>query len=98
MSKSDYWNEKEHEKYERMKAEVQLENLNFEKAKKLSKIIDRVIKIITIPAIIIGVATFILSFLYVILYWKSINDQLNPNVTGSIENIYDEKSKIVSYL
>ena len=77
MSKSDYWNEKEHEKYERMKVKVELDDFDFEKAKKLSKITNRIIKAITIPAIVIGLATFIIVFLGTILYWRSMYRQMN---------------------
>lgn len=96
MSKSDYWDEREHEKYERMKVEVQLEDFDFEKAKKVSKITNRIIKIITIPAIVIGIATFILIFAIVILFWKGLNERLSPDIIGNLEEMYNEKFKIVS--
>lgn len=97
MNKSDYWNEKEHEKYERMKVGIELDDFDFEKAKKLSKITNRIIKAITIPAIVIGIATFIIVFLGTILYWRSMYRQMNPDIVGNLESIYNEKFKIVSY-
>lgn len=96
MSKSDYWNEKEHEKYERMKVVIDLDDFDFENAKKISKITNRIIKAITIPAIIIGVATFIIIFLGTILYWRGIHRQLDPDIIGNLESIYNEKFTIIS--
>ncbi len=77
MNKNDYWNEKAFEKYQKMKVGMEYENLDFERVKKFSKITNRIIKAITIPAIIIGVLTIVIAFSIVILYWKGINEQLN---------------------
>lgn len=38
MSKSDYWNEKENEKYLKMKAGIEGQELDFKSVKKVSEI------------------------------------------------------------
>ncbi|MGN1327957.1 MAG: hypothetical protein ACI4VQ_07835 [Clostridia bacterium] len=97
MSKSDYWDEKENEKYQKMKVEVELENIDFERMKKISKITNKIIKAICIPAAIIGIITFILTFLGVIWYWKGLNEAYDPDVVKNLSNLYDEKFKVISY-
>lgn len=97
MSKNDYWNEKENEKYLKMKAALELENIDFEKMKKISKITNRIIKAICIPAVVVGIVTFILTFIGVVWYWKGLNEIYDPDVMKNLSNLYGEKFEIISH-
>ena len=97
MSKNDYWNEKENEKYLKMKAALELENIDFEKMKKFSEITNKIIKAICVPAIIIGIITFIITFLFVIWYWKGLRESYDPDVMKNLSNLYGEKFEVISY-
>ena len=38
MDKNEYWNEKDNERYQKMKAEINFNELDFKGAKKLAKV------------------------------------------------------------
>lgn len=97
MSKSDYWNEKENEKYLKMKAALECENIDFEKMKKISKITNKIIKAICIPAVIIGILTFALTFIGVVWYWKGLNEMYDPDVIANLSDLYNEKFEVISH-
>jgi lipopolysaccharide/colanic/teichoic acid biosynthesis glycosyltransferase len=71
MSKNDYWNEKENEKYQKMKVGMEYEKLDFSKVKTISKISNILIKSFAILAAIIGVIAIIISILAIISIWKT---------------------------
>lgn len=97
MSKTDYWNERENEKYQKMKATLEYENIDFEEIKKFSQITNKIIKAICIPAAVIGVITFIVTFLGVIWYWKGLNEMYDPDVMENLSALYGEKFEIISH-
>lgn len=95
MSNNDYWNEKENEKYQKMKVEMEYNNLDFSKVKKFSGGLNKIVKCISIIAIIIGIASLVLVATFITLQWSSINKQLDPDLTEDIEAIYGEKFNIL---
>lgn len=96
MSRSDYWDERENEKYEKMKVEME-EDIDFEKMKKFSKITNKIIKAICIPAVIIGIVAFILTFIGVVWYWKGLNEMYDPDVIANLSDLYNEKFEVISH-
>lgn len=96
MSKNDYWSEKENEKYEKFKVALQNNELNLSEAKKISENTNKIIKIICIPAIIIGAITVIFAFTYLILLWGSLKARVNSNISKHMEDSYGEKIAIIS--
>ena len=96
MSKNDYWNEKENEKYERMKVGMDYNNLDFSHVKLFSDIVYKIVRGIAVIAAIIGILTLILIFFLATKPWKNIQDEINPDAMSYIENFYDEKFKVLS--
>ena len=96
MSKSDYWNEKENEKYLKMKAGIEGQELDFKSVKKVSEISNKVIKIIAVISIIIGIGALAFSFFYMTIQWSGIQQRVNPNMIENMEEMFNEKFKILS--
>lgn len=96
MDKNEFWNEKDNERYQKMKAEIDFDNLNFKGVKKFAKVTHKVTKMFAIIAAIIGIMTIALVFLYVINQWKYVGSRVNPDVIENLENTYKEKFKIIS--
>lgn len=96
MDKNEFWNEKDNERYQKMKAEIDFDNLNFKGVKKFAKVTHKVTKMFAIIAAIIGIMTIALVFLYVINQWKYVGGRVNPDVIENLENTYKEKFKIIS--
>lgn len=96
MDKNEFWNEKDNERYQKMKAEIDFDNLNFKGVKKFAKVTHKVTKMFAIIAAIIGIMTISLVFLYVINQWKYVGSRVNPDVIENLENTYKEKFKIIS--
>lgn len=74
MNNNDYWNERENEKYQKMKVGMEYNNLDFSKVKKFSGGLNKIVKCISIIAIIIGIASLILVAAFIILQWSSLNN------------------------
>lgn len=79
MSNNDYWNEKENEKYQKMKVGIEYNDLDFTKVKKFSGELNKIVKVASIIAIIIGILTIIFVIMFLIIQWKGINQLLNQN-------------------
>ncbi len=72
MSKNDYWNEKDYEKYQKMKVGMEYNNLDFSNVKKFSHITGKVVKIIAILSAVIGILALIFIFTALINFWRNI--------------------------
>lgn len=70
MSKDYYWDEKDDEKYNKIKAQVNYQNMDFENIRNFSNLIEKVIKVLAIPAIIIGLGVLVFIGYEVIKIWK----------------------------
>ncbi len=70
MSKDYYWDEKDDEKYNKIKAQVNYQNMDFENVRNFSNLIEKVIKVLAIPAIIIGLGVLVFIGYEVIKIWK----------------------------
>lgn len=70
MSKDYYWDEKDDEKYNKIKAQVNYQNMDFENVRNFSNLIEKVIKVLAIPAIIIGLGVLVFIGYAVIKIWK----------------------------
>lgn len=72
MSKNDYWNEKDYEKYQKMKVGMEYNNLDFSNVEKFSHITGKVVKIIAILSAVIGILALIFIFTALINFWRNI--------------------------
>ena len=72
MSKNDYWNEKDYEKYQKMKVGMEYNNLDFSNVKTFSHITGKVVKIIAILSAVIGILALIFIFTALINFWRNI--------------------------
>lgn len=70
MSKNYYWDEKDDEKYNKMKAQVNYQDMDFENVRNFSNLIEKVIKALAIPAIIIGLGVLVFIGYEVMKIWK----------------------------
>lgn len=70
MSKDYYWDEKDDEKYNKIKAQVNYQNMEFENVRNFSNLIEKIIKVLAIPAIIIGLGVLVFIGYEVMKIWK----------------------------
>lgn len=70
MSKDYYWDEKDDEKYNKIKAQVNYQNMDFENVRNFSNLIEKIIKALAIPAIIIGLGVLVFIGYEVMKIWK----------------------------
>jgi hypothetical protein len=70
MSKDYYWDEKDDEKYNKIKAQVNYQNMDFENVRNFSNLIEKIIKVLAIPAIIIGLGVLVFIGYEVMKIWK----------------------------
>ena len=70
MSKDYYWDEKDDEKYNKIKAQVNYQNMDFENVRNFSNLIEKIIKLLAIPAIIIGLGVLVFIGYEVMKIWK----------------------------
>lgn len=70
MSKDYYWDEKDNEKYNKIKAQVNYQNMDFENVRNFSNLIEKIIKVLAIPAIIIGLGVLVFIGYEVMKIWK----------------------------
>ena len=70
MSKDYYWDEKDGEKYNKIKAQVNYQNMDFENVRNFSNLIEKIIKVLAIPAIIIGLGVLVFIGYEVMKIWK----------------------------
>ena len=96
MSKNDYWNEKENEKYQKMKVGMEYSNLDFSHAQLFSDIVYKIVRVIAVIATIIGILTLILVLFITTRPWVNIKNQLNPDAMSYVEEFYDEKFEVIS--
>ena len=96
MDKNEFWNEKDNERYQKMKAEIDFDNLNFKGVKKFAKVTHKITKVFAVIASIIGIMTIALVFLYIINQWKYLGSRVNPDVIENLEDTYLEKFKVIS--
>ena len=96
MDKNEYWNEKDNERYQKMKAEINFNELDFKGAKKLAKVTKGIAKTFVVIVAIIGICALIIAFLYIKGQWQYIGSRVDPDVIENLEATYREKFKIVS--
>lgn len=96
MDKNEFWNEKDNERYQKMKAEIDFDNLDFKGVKKFTKVTHKITKVCAVIASIIGIMTITLVLLYVINQWKYLGSRVNPDVIENLEDTYLEKFKVIS--
>lgn len=70
MRKDYYWDEKDDEKYNKIKAQVNYQNMDFENVRNFSNLIEKIIKVLAIPAIIIGLGVLVFIGYEVMKIWK----------------------------
>ena len=70
MSKDYYLDEKDDEKYNKIKAQVNYQNMDFENVRNFSNLIEKIIKVLAIPAIIIGLGVLVFIGYEVMKIWK----------------------------
>lgn len=70
MSKDYYWDEKDDEKYNKIKAQVNYQNMDFENVRNFSNLIEKIIKVLAISAIIIGLGVLVFIGYEVMKIWK----------------------------
>lgn len=70
MSKDYYWDEKDDEKYNKIKAQVNYQNMDFENVRNFANLIEKIIKVLAIPAIIIGLGVLVFIGYEVMKIWK----------------------------
>lgn len=70
MSKDYYWDEKDDEKYNKIKAQVNYQNMDFENVRNFSNLIEKIIKVLAIPAIIIGLGVLVFIGYEVMKIWR----------------------------
>ena len=70
MSKDYYWDEKDDEKYNKIKAQVNYQNMDFENVRNFSNLIEKIIKVLAIPAIIIGLGVLVFIGYEVMKIWE----------------------------
>lgn len=96
MDKNEFWNEKDNERYQRMKAEVDFDNLSFKGVKRFAKVTHKITKVFAIIAAIIGILAITVVCFFVIAQWKYLGSRVNPDVIAELEDTYQEKFKIIS--
>jgi len=95
MNKHDYWDEKDFEKYQKMKVGMDYNDLDFTRVKKFSRFTNLVIKAISIPTVIIGILAFLVIVSYLLSYWTNLKEIIDPDVIENLSQIYDEEFVIM---
>ena len=96
MDKNEFWNEKDNERYQKMKAEIDFDNLSFKGVKRFAKVTHKITKVFAIIAAIIGILAITVVCFFVIAQWKYLGSRVNPDVIAELEDTYQEKFKIIS--
>ena len=98
MDKNDFKNEKDYERFEKLKAEVGLKQLDYEKLKKVTKRRDKLTNLIETIITMIIVFICILGMLFLIIFSENLKNRYAPDkeyIISNLEDMYGEKFKII---
>lgn len=76
MNKNDKYNEKFEDKYQKLRAQVDVENLDFTRVKQFSKTTEKITQIVLWIISIVGIVAFIFVFIYIIFIWKNMQGKI----------------------
>ena len=76
MNKNDKYNEKFEDKYQKLRAQVDVENLDFTRVKQISKTTEKITQIVLWIISIVGIVAFIFVFIYIIFIWKNMQGKI----------------------